>query len=94
MSTAEVLEEFFFVNETSGTIGLMRRLDTNAQFGVIEIDAVQFEKTDQHVTEIGMFHSTGVATGRATAAAAADAIVEMIIIEITVIVAATVVIVG
>ena len=94
VSTAEVLEQLVLINETGGTIGLIGRLYTNTKFGIVEIHAVQFEKTDEHVTEIGVFDRTRTAACRAATAATTDAIIEMVIVDITVIVAAAVIVVG
>ena len=94
MSTAEVLEQLVLINKTGWTIGLIGRLYTNTEFGIVEIHAVQFKETDQHMTEIGVFDRTRTAACRAATAAATDAIVEMVIVDITVIVAAAIVIVG
>lgn len=95
MSTAEVLEQLVLINETGWTIGLIGRLHTNTEFGIVEIHTVQFKETDQHMTEIGVFDRTrtAVAACRAATAAATDAVVEVVIVDITVIVAAAVIVV-
>ena len=75
----------------------MRRLHTNAQLRIIEIDTVQFQKADQHVTEIGVFdctiRTTGCATATITTVTTAQTIVEVIIVDIAVVVPTAIVIV-
>lgn len=89
MSAAEVLEQFVFIDETGRSIGLMRRLNSNAQFGVIEINAVQLEETDQHVSEIGVFDLTGRVASRSVQLRR-----EMFVVQITVIITTTIIIIG
>lgn len=97
MTAAETLEELVLVDEAGRSIRLVRRLNANAQLCVVEVHTVEFEKADEHVTEVGVFDCTVRAARRATATiatiATAETIVEMIIIEIAVVVTTAIVII-
>lgn len=71
----------------------MWRLHANAQFDIIEINTIQFEKTYQHMTKICVFNSIRITACRATAITSIS-VIEMIIIEIADIVTATIIIIG
>lgn len=87
MSAAEVLEQLVLVDEASWPVGLVWRLHANAQLGVVEVRAVQFQEADQHVSEIDVFD------GVARLARVRSLVGEVIVVDVTVVVATALIII-